>query len=95
MSVMHILGGMFIGVIVGKIFSAFTLRKVKGGKYTFMGVGIAGSLIGDLIFRILHSKGLVSSFYYQEFVIIFEMIGGAIGACYLVNLLGKKESIYF
>ena len=95
MSVMHILSGIFIGMLVGKIFSAFTLRKVKGGKYTFMSVGIAGSLIGDLIFNFLHSKGIVSSFYYQEFIILFEMIGGAIGACYLVNLLGRKESIYF
>jgi len=92
---MHILGGIFIGVLVGKIFSAFSLRKVKGGKYTFLIVGIAGSLITDLIFRVLHGKGLISSFYYQEVVIIFEMIGGAIVACYLINLLGKKESIYF
>ena len=95
MSIMHILGGMFIGVLVGKIFSTFTLRKVKGGKYTFMIVGIAGSLIADLLFRILHGKGLISSFYYQEVVIIVEMIVGAIVACYLTNLLGKKESIYF
>ena len=95
MSVMHILGGIVIGVLVGKIFSAFSLRKVKGGKYSFMAAGVAGALIADLIFRFLHSNNLISSFYYQEFVIIFEMIGGAIGACYLANLLGKKESIYF
>ena len=95
MSVMHILGGIFIGVLVGKIFSAFTLRKLKGGKYSFMGAGIVGSFGADLIFRFLHDHHLVSSFFYIKFVIIFEMIGGAIVACYLVNLLGKKESIYF
>ena len=95
MSFMHILGGILVGMLVGRIFSAFTLREVKGGKYTFMGVGVAGSLIADLTFRFLHSKHLVSDFYYDEFVIIFEMIGGAIVACYLVNRLGKKESIYF
>ena len=95
MSVMHILGGIFIGLLVGKVFSAFTLRKIKGGKYTFMGVGIVGAFIADLSFRFLHSRALVSSFYYQETSIIFEMIIGAIGACYLVNLFGKKESIYF
>ena len=95
MGFMHILGGIFIGVLVGKIFSAFTLRKLKGGKYTFFGAGIAGSFAADLLFRFLHKHDLVSSFFYQEFVIIFEMIGGAIAACYLINLLGKKESIYF
>ena len=95
MSFMHILGGIFIGILCGKIFSAFTLRKVKGGKYTFMGVGIAGSFIADFLFCFLNDYQIVSSFFYQEHVIIFEMICGAIGACYLVNLLGKKESIYF
>ena len=95
MSIMHILGGIVVGLIVGKVFSVFTLRKLKGGKYTFMAVGVAGSFLMDLFFWFLHSKNLISSFYYQEFVIIFEMIVGAIGACYLVNLLGKKESIYF
>jgi uncharacterized membrane protein YeaQ/YmgE (transglycosylase-associated protein family) len=95
MSVMHILGGVFIGMLVGKIFSVFTLRKLKGGKYSFMAAGVAGSFIGDLTFWFLHNRDLVSSFYYQESVIIFEMICGAIIACYLVNHLGKKESIYF
>ena len=95
MSVMHIFGGIFIGMLVGKIFSAFTLRKLKGGKYTFMGAGIVGSFLTDLLFRFLHDQELVSAFYYQEVVIIFEMIGGAIVACYLANLFGKKESIYF
>lgn len=95
MSIMHILGGIFVGLLVGKVFSAFTLRKLKGGKYIFMGTGVVGSLGADLIFWFLHSRRLVSSFYYGEFVIILEMIVGAICACYLVNLLGKKESIYF
>ena len=94
MSIMHILGGIFIGALVGRIFSAFTLRKVKGGKYTFMLVGIAGAFIADFTFMYLNNR-LVSSFFYQRSTIIFEMIGGAIVACYLVNLLGKKESIYF
>ncbi|MBW2017082.1 MAG: hypothetical protein JRF57_12775 [Deltaproteobacteria bacterium] len=78
-----------------RFLSAFTLRKLKGGKYTFMAVGIAGDFLCDLLFRLLHEHHLVSSFWYQEQVIIFEMIGGAIAACYLANLLGKKESIYF
>lgn len=95
MSFMHIIGGIFIGGLVGKVFSAFTLRRLKGGKYSFMGAGIIGAFAGDLIFRYLHSMQLVSSFWYQEYIIIFEMIGGAVAACYLANLLGKKESIYF
>ncbi|MBW2304572.1 MAG: hypothetical protein JRF57_12785 [Deltaproteobacteria bacterium] len=95
MGFMHILGGFFIGILVGRIFSAFTLRKLKGGKYTFMGVGTAGAFLCDLLFRFLHERHIVSSFWYREEVIIFEMIGGAIAACYLANLLGKKESIYF
>lgn len=95
MGVMHILGGIFIGILIGKIFSAFTLRRLKGGKYSFMGAGVAGAFIGDLIFRFLHSRQWVSSFWYQEHIIIFEMIGGAIALCYLINMLGKKESIYF
>ena len=95
MSVMHIVGNIFIGLLVGKVFSAFTLRKVKGGKFTFMGAGIAGAFAADLAFSFFHGKGLISSFYYQEFVIIFEMLCGAVGACYLANLTGRKESIYF
>jgi len=95
MGVMHILGGIVIGLLVGKVFSAFTLRKLKGGKYAFMGAGIAGAFIADLIFRFLHSRGLVSSFFYQESVVIFEMLGGAIALCYVINLFGKRESIYY
>ncbi len=95
MSIMHFLGGIFVGLLVGKVFSAFTLRELKGGKYTFMAAGVVGSLLVDLFFRFLHSRAIVSDFYYGEFVIIFEMIVGALCACYLVNLLGKKESIYF
>ena len=95
MSVMHILSGIFIGLVVGRVFGTFTLRKIKGGRYTFMGAGIAGAFIADLTFKFLLSKHLVSGFWYKESVIVFEMIGGAIVACYLVNLLGKKESLYF
>jgi uncharacterized membrane protein YeaQ/YmgE (transglycosylase-associated protein family) len=92
---MHILGGVFVGLITGRIFSMFTLRKVKGGKLTFMGVGVAGSLGADLFFKILYENGLVSNFFYGETTIIVEMIVGAVIACYLVNLLGKKEEITF
>ena len=95
MSLMHILVGIFIGLLVGTIFSRFTLRKMLGGKYTYMGAGAIGSLLADLTFKFLLSKRLVSGFWYKEEIIIFEMIGGAIVACYLVNLLGKKESIDF
>ena len=95
MSIMHFLGGIFVGLLVGKVFSTFTLRKIKGGKYTFMAAGVVGSLLVDLFFQFLHSRALVSDFYYGEFVIILEMIVGAFCACYLVNLLGKKEAIYF
>jgi len=94
-SFMHVLGGIVIGLIVGRLFSIFTLRKVKGGKYTFMVAGVFGSLGGDAFFRILHVLGFVSNFYYKEVTIIFEMIGGACIASYLLSLLGKKEVIKF
>lgn len=95
MSVMHILGGLFIGIVVGRIFSMFTLRKLKGGKLTFMLVGVIGSIGADLVFRTLYYNDLVSNFFYAETTIIVEMIFGAVIACYLVNLLGRKEKITF
>lgn len=93
MSIMHILAGAFIGLLIGRIFGAFTLRKVKGGKYAFMGAGVAGSFIADLTFKYLLIKRFVSGFWYKEEIIVLEMIGGAILACYLLSLLGRKESI--
>lgn len=93
MSPMHILGAIVVGVVIGKLFATFTLRKVRGGKYTFMAFGAAGSLIGDLLFRVLYEHELVSSFFYARTTIIFEMIAGAGVACYLLNLFGKKEVI--
>ena len=95
MSVMHILGGVFIGLITGRIFAMFTLRRVKGGKLTFMAVGVVGSIGADLFFKILYENDLVSNFFYAETSIIVEMVIGAVIACYLVNLLGKKEEITF
>jgi len=95
MSVMHILGGILIGLAVGKLFSTFTLRKVKGGKYTYMLVGIIGSFLCDLAFKFLFEHDLVTSFFYKQTTIIFEMIAGASIACYILNLFGKKETIQF
>jgi len=94
-SIMHILGGIVIGLVVGKLFATFTLRKVKGGKYTFMGVGIIGSLLSDLTFKFLVKHDLVSKFFYRQTTIIFEMIAGAAVACYVLHLFGKKEHIDF
>jgi uncharacterized membrane protein YeaQ/YmgE (transglycosylase-associated protein family) len=90
---MHILGGLLIGLVVGRGFSLFTLRKLKGGKYTFMVVGMVGSIGTDLIFKTLYERNLVSSFFYTETSIIVEMVVGALAACYLVNLLGRQEQI--
>ncbi len=95
MSVMHILGGVLIGLITGRVFSLFSLRKVKGGKLTFMAVGVVGSVGADLVFKVLYEKGLVSNFFWAETTIIIEMVAGAVTACYLLNLLGKKEEITF
>ena len=95
MSIMHILGSIFIGVVIGKLFATFTLRKVKGGQYTFMGVGILGSILSDLAFKVLYEHNLVSNFFYKETTIIFEMVVGAVIACYILNLFGKKEIIKF
>ena len=95
MSVMHILGGIIVGLVMGRVFSMFTLRKVKGGKITFMITGVAGSLGCDLLFKTLYENQLVSNFYYGETAIIVEMVVGALAACYLVNLLGRKEEITF
>jgi len=94
-SIPHILGGIVIGLVVGKFFATFTLRKVKGGKYTFMGVGIIGSLLSDLTFKFLVRHDLVSKFFYRQTSIIFEMIAGAAVACYVLHLFGKKEHIDF
>ena len=78
-----------------QVFSLFTLRKVKGGKFTFMAVGVIGSIGTDLLFKALYEHRLVSSFYYSETSIIVEMVVGAMAACYIVNRLGKKEEIAF
>lgn len=93
MSVMHILGSLLIGLVVGRGFSLFTLRKLKGGKYTFMAVGMVGSIGTDVAFKVLYEQDLVSSFFYTETSIIVEMVIGAFAACYLVNLLGRREEI--
>ena len=69
MSVMHILGAIFIGIVVGRLFSTFTLRKIKGGKYAFMCVGIIGAVVGDVIFRILYEHDLVSKFFLEHITI--------------------------
>jgi len=90
---MHIMGGVIIGLIIGKLFATFTLRKVKGGKYTFMGAGVFGSLASDLTFKFLFDQELVSNFFYRQTTIIFEMIVGASVACYILHRLGKKEKI--
>jgi uncharacterized membrane protein YeaQ/YmgE (transglycosylase-associated protein family) len=95
MSFMHILGIILIGSILGRIFAVFTLRKIKGGKYTFMVTGIAGALLFDLLFKTLYERKIISSFFYQEATIIFELIAGALIACYILNLFGKKEKITF
>ena len=95
MSVMHILGAIFIGIVVGRLFATFTLRKIKGGKYTFMVVGIIGALLGDIVFRILYEHDLVSKFFLEQITIVFEMIGGALVACYILNVFGKKQMITF
>jgi uncharacterized membrane protein YeaQ/YmgE (transglycosylase-associated protein family) len=92
---MHILGGVFVGLVVGRLFSMFTLRKLKGGKIAFMAVGVLGSIGTDLFFKVLYENELVSNFFYRETTIIVEMVCGAILACYLANLLGKKEEITF
>ena len=73
MSFMHIMGGILIGLLVGKLFSIFSLRKVKGGKYSFMAVGAIGSLLSDLVFKFLYEHGLVSNFFYRETTIVMEI----------------------
>jgi len=95
MSIMHIAGGIIIGIVIGRLFSIFTLREIKGGKYTYMLVGIIGSIVSDLIFRFLWSNDLVSSFFYKQYVIIFEMIIGSFALCYLVSKLGTRKSVDF
>jgi uncharacterized membrane protein YeaQ/YmgE (transglycosylase-associated protein family) len=95
MSFMHILGGILVGIVVGRIFATFTLRKIKWKKFLFMAVGILGSLVCDIIFKTLYEHDLVSNFFYRETTIIIEMIAGASIACYLLNLFGKKEKIKF
>ena len=92
-SFMHILGGVVIGLVVGKLFATFSLRKVEGGKYTFMAVGIIGSLLGDALFLVLYEYEIVSEFFYKQTTIIFEMIAGASVACYILHSIGKREQI--
>ncbi len=93
MSVMHIAGGIIIGLLVGRIFSLFSLRIVKGGKYTFMLGGVFGSLAADLTFYMLYNYEYVSSFFYKQAVIVFEMFFGALLVCYLINKFGSKRDI--
>ena len=93
MSVMHILGGIFIGLVMGRLFSMFTLRKIKGGKITFMLTGVLGAFLSDFFFRVLFKNNLINAFFYKEFSIIAEMVVGALVVCYLMNLFGKKENL--
>lgn len=94
-SVMHIIGGILIGIIVGRAFAMFTLRKIRGGKYTFMVVGVIGSILCDLVFKFLFENDLVSGFFYKQTTIMVEMVVGAAIACYVLNRFGKKERIEF
>jgi len=94
-SYMHILGGIILGAVTGKIFATFTLRKLKWKKIAFILIGICGSLMSDLIFRFLYKEEFVSNFFYKETTIVFEMIVGAFIACYILNLFSKKEIISF
>lgn len=95
MSVMHIIAGVLIGIIIGRVYGAFSLKRVIGGKYTFMGAGLIGSFAADLTFKYLLGKRLVSGFWYKEEIIVIEMIVGAALACYLVGFLDRKKPVVF
>lgn len=95
MSVMHMIAGIVIGVIIGRVYGAFSLKKIFGGKYTFMGAGFIGSFGADLTFKYLLSKRLVTGFWYKEEIIVIEMIVGAVLACYLVSFLDRKKPVVF
>jgi uncharacterized membrane protein YeaQ/YmgE (transglycosylase-associated protein family) len=93
MSIMHIAGGILIGFLVGRVFSMFSLKQIKGKKYVFSAAGIVGSLSCDLMFKYLYENELVSEFFYRQTTIIFEMVVGALAICYIVNKFGKEEKI--
>ena len=93
MSVMHILGSLLIGLVIGKLFATLTIRDVWGGRYSFMAVGIIGSILGDVLFRILFEYDLVSKFFQKQVAIMIEMGGGAFVACYILSLFGRKRFI--
>lgn len=95
MSIMHIAGGVVIGMLVGRLFSMFSLRTVKGGKYTYMLAGVVGSIAADLVFKLLYNRGYVSAFFYDQHIIVFEMIFGAMVGSYLLSRLGSKKDIGF
>lgn len=92
-SIMHIAGGILIGLLVGRVYSLFSLRIVKGGKYTFMLGGVFGSFAADMVFYLLWSHDYVSSFFYKQHIIALEMMAGALIVCYLIGKLGKKKDI--
>mgnify|MGYP006283281193 FL=1 len=93
MSFMHILGGVVIGLVVGRVFSLFSLKRICAKKYLFMLAGGIGSLSCDLLVKFLYENEYVSEFFYRQTTIVFEMIFGAAVACYILNLLGKREEI--
>lgn len=93
MSFMHIAGGIVIGLIVGRVFSLFSLKVIRAKKYLFMLAGVAGSLSCDLAAKYLYENGYVSGFFYKQTTIVFEMIFGAVVACYILNYFGKDEEI--
>lgn len=93
MSFMHIAGGIVIGLVVGRVFSLFSLKVIRAKKYLFMLAGVVGSLSCDLLVKYLYENDYVSSFFYKQTTIVFEMIIGAVVACYILNLFGKHEDI--
>jgi len=93
MSFMHIAGGVVIGLVVGRVFSLFSLKVIWAKKYLFMLAGVVGSFSCDLLVKFLYENEYVSEFFYRQTTIVFEMILGAVVACYVLNLLGKHEEI--
>lgn len=93
MSIMHIAGGVLIGILIGRIFSMFSLKQIRGKKIVFAAAGIFGSLSFDLAFKYFYENEYVSEFFYRQTTIIVEMMVGALVVCYIVNKFGKDEKI--
>lgn len=86
-SILHIIGVVFIGISVGVIADLLSLQRVPGGAIGFSLAGLCGAFGTDLLFRFLVKRDIVYFWFYSKPAIILESIIGAVLFTYLFNAI--------